>query len=149
MPVVAIINQKGGVGKTTLTTNLASARADTGRVLLLDADPQPSALGWANLDPRPDPNPGVESADAGTLVRQVRAATGEYAWVVIDCPLEPVPEPVPHIVMQPALVLLDRQHVVSALVQNSLGGRPSDSPWRQWWQCTPSVPSFAATGEWR
>ena len=69
--------------KTTLATNLASALADTGRVLLLDADPQHSALGWANLDPRPDPNPAVQSADAGTLVRQARAAAGEYAWVVI------------------------------------------------------------------
>ena len=54
-----------------------------GRGLLLDADPQHSALGWANLDPRPDPNPAVQSADAGTLVRQARAAAGEYAWVVI------------------------------------------------------------------
>ena len=83
MPVVAVVNQKGGVWKTTLATNLASALADTGRVLLLDADPQHSALGWANLDPRPDPNPAVQSADAGTLVRQARAAAGEYAWVVI------------------------------------------------------------------
>ena len=50
------------------------------------ADPQHSALGWANLDPRPDPNPEVQGADAGALVRQARAAAGEYAWVVIDCP---------------------------------------------------------------
>ena len=82
MPVVAIVNQKGVVGKTTLATNLASALADVGQVLLLDSDPQHSALGWANLDP----NPGVQSADAGTLVRQARAVAGEYAWVVIDCP---------------------------------------------------------------
>ena len=86
MPVVAIVNQKGGGGKTTLATNLASALADTGQVLLLDADPQHSALGWANLTSRPDPNPEVQSADAAALVRQARAAAGEYAWVVIDCP---------------------------------------------------------------
>ena len=55
MPVVAIISQKGGFGKTTLATNLASALADAGRVLLLDADPHPSALGWANLGPQTGP----------------------------------------------------------------------------------------------
>ena len=39
MRVIAIINQKGGVGKTCLATNLASALGDQGRVLLLDCDP--------------------------------------------------------------------------------------------------------------
>ena len=48
MPVVAIVNQKGGTGKTTLSINLSSAFAELYPTLLLDADPQGSALDWAD-----------------------------------------------------------------------------------------------------
>jgi len=51
--VVALLNQKGGVGKTTVTLGLASAAAQAGhRVLVVDLDPQASATWVLGLDPR-------------------------------------------------------------------------------------------------
>ncbi|WP_313305596.1 ParA family protein, partial [Stutzerimonas balearica] len=45
--IVAVLNQKGGVGKTTLATHVAGELAMRGQsVILLDADPQGSALDW-------------------------------------------------------------------------------------------------------
>jgi chromosome partitioning protein len=46
--IIAVLNQKGGVGKTPLAVHIAAALAMQGaRVLLVDADPQGSARDWA------------------------------------------------------------------------------------------------------
>ncbi len=46
--IIGVLNQKGGVGKTTLSVNIAAALANRGaRVLLIDADPQGSSLDWS------------------------------------------------------------------------------------------------------
>jgi len=46
--IIALLNQKGGVGKTTLALHLAGEWASKGRrVLVIDADPQGSALDWS------------------------------------------------------------------------------------------------------
>lgn len=46
--IIALLNQKGGVGKTTLATHVAGELAAAGRnVVVVDADPQASALDWS------------------------------------------------------------------------------------------------------
>lgn len=87
--IVAALNQKGGVGKTTLALNLAGAWArDDAPVLVVDADPQGSALDWAEQRTR-EGHPrrfGVVGLARETLHRELPALASDYARILIDGP---------------------------------------------------------------
>lgn len=86
MPVIAVLNQKGGSGKTTLATNLAQAAHMSGkRTLLVDTDRQASARQWAaaRIDGQGDPVP-VVGLDVGPLERSVQQLSRDYQWLLLD-----------------------------------------------------------------
>lgn len=84
--VVAIIGQKGGTGKTTLTIGLAVAAAMAGHAaVIVDLDPQANAANWK--DRRRAENPAVVSVPPSRLKQAVQAARGHGAdLILIDTP---------------------------------------------------------------
>jgi len=82
--VIGLLQQKGGVGKTTLALNLAGFYAGQGaRTLLVDADPQGSVMAWTSV--REDPPPfNVVQLATSTLHRDLPEIARDYDVVVID-----------------------------------------------------------------
>ena len=83
MPVIVVANPKGGVGKTTLSTNLAGYLASRGHAVMLgDVDRQQSSKTWLGLRPAGLPKIASWEVSHGEVVRPPKGTT----HIVLDTP---------------------------------------------------------------
>ena len=85
MKIIALLNEKGGTGKSTIATNLASALHLRGRrVVLVDADPQGTSRDWRSASPEGIDLPPVVALDRPEMLQSLASIQADL--VVIDTP---------------------------------------------------------------
>jgi chromosome partitioning protein len=88
--IIAVVNQKGGAGKTTVAMQLAGTLGRRGlKILVVDADPQATSSRWAASADDNNPFPATVvglSAAQGKLHREVKKLMADYHYIVIDGP---------------------------------------------------------------
>jgi chromosome partitioning protein len=83
MKIIALMNEKGGSGKSTIATNLATALHRRGqRVVLVDADPQGTARDWRAASPEGADLPPVVALDRPQMLESIKTLNADV--VVID-----------------------------------------------------------------
>lgn len=85
MPVIAFSSPKGGAGKTTAATLLATVLAERGAaVTIIDADPNKNVVDWAKLPDPPANLTVIGEVDEESIVDQIEAAAKKSAFVIVD-----------------------------------------------------------------
>jgi chromosome partitioning protein len=85
--IIAVVNQKGGAGKTTLAMLLAGSLADRGkRVLVADADAQNTAVHWSGMGAGFPAEVEDVSGEESKLHKALRKRAEEFDYIVIDSP---------------------------------------------------------------
>jgi chromosome partitioning protein len=84
MKIIAVLSQKGGAGKTSLSIHLAIAAEQAGKkILIVDRDPQSAVTKWARM--RAADSPAVVTSISPDTHRIVRDAQREgYDWLILD-----------------------------------------------------------------
>ena len=87
MKIIAVLNEKGGTGKSTVSTNLATSLHRAGKkVVLVDADPQGTARDWREASPEGADLPPVVALDRPQLLIGSLPTLAGNDYVVIDGP---------------------------------------------------------------
>ena len=166
MQIIAVANQKGGVGKTTVTMQLGAALSRRYRVLVVDVDRQQSTVWWAeNLRDRlPFDFAGNQNPKVLTRLRELQV---DYDFVLVDTPgsledtpvLETVLDAADYVVVpltpEPLAVeptlrtihrLIEPRHLRHSVLLNRIDARiPSQlDTWQQLLDTTWGVPRFSA-----
>ena len=84
MPIIALVGNKGGVGKTTLSVNLSTCLGKQNTTAIVDADPQGSAFQWRAFSDNENAIPVFQGSDQ--LDSNAEELLNDYEYVVFDCP---------------------------------------------------------------
>lgn len=89
MAIIAVLNLKGGVGKSTIAANLAGELATVGEsVVVLDTDPQHSLVAWARLGNGilSQCVVGVDTSSVAAFQQAIERESVGKTHIIIDCP---------------------------------------------------------------
>lgn len=166
MRIIAVVNQKGGVGKTTVTMQLGAALTRRHRVLVVDLDRQQSTMWWAENVRGCLPFDFAGNQNPKTLAR-LRELRLDYEYVIVDTPgtledtpaLESVLDAADYVVVpltpEPLAVeptmrtisrLIEPRHMRHAVLLNRIDPRVPGQlqTWRDLLDTTWGVPRFDA-----
>jgi chromosome partitioning protein len=98
--IISVVSYKGGVGKTTTAIHAAAALNKKAKTILIDGDPNESAIAWDSRGGLPFP-----------VVRESRLAErfGDFQHIILDTPARPTPEELKTISEESDLVVIPSQ----------------------------------------